>query len=149
MYEGGSEFNVRRLLRELRDWRQSHGASDGDPLFAYPDGREPLFRDVLETVLKLATAEIDPDTGKRRVMYSFRHFFATRLIEDTDLSIPVIAAWLGTSSAMIERHYNRFILKRQAHRLKGINPWLSMMSETGRTDPTTMALLSTVASLDG
>ncbi len=146
--ESGMEFNVRRLLRELKEWRQSHGAVDGDPLFAYPDGREPLFRNVLDTVLHKANAAIDPGTGEKRVAYSLRHYFATKLIEDTDLSIPVIAAWMGTSSAMIERHYNRFILKRQAHRLKGINPWLNMMSETGRTDPTIMARLSTAASPD-
>jgi integrase len=146
--ESGTEFNVRRLLRELRTWRQSHGATDGDPLFAYPDGREPLFRDVLDTVLHKANAAIDPDTGEKRVGYSLRHYFATKLIEETDLSIPVIAAWMGTSSDMIERNYNRFILKRQAHRLTGVNPWSSMMSETGRTDPTILAQLSTLIRLD-
>jgi integrase len=115
------------------------GASDDDPIFCYPDGREPIFRDVLATVLRKANAETDPDTGEKRVAYSFRHFFATRLIENTDLSIPVIAAWLGTSSAMIEKHYNRFILKRQAHRLIGVNPWVNFMGEVGRTDPVQLA----------
>ena len=60
VFEGGMEFYVRRLLSELTQWRRSHGATDRDPLFAYPDGREPIFRDALDTVLKMANAEIDP-----------------------------------------------------------------------------------------
>jgi hypothetical protein len=36
------EFYVRRPLSELTQWRRSHGATDRDPLFAYPDGREPI-----------------------------------------------------------------------------------------------------------
>ena len=84
--ESGMEFNVRRLLHELMTWRQSHGVADGDLLFAYPDGRAPLFRDVLDTVLHKANAAIDPDTGEKRVAYSLRHYFATKLIEETDQS---------------------------------------------------------------
>ena len=76
--------------------------------------RLPTFRDVLDTVLTAANALIDPMTGEKRVAYSFRHYFATLLIE-RGLSVAAIAEWLGTSSAMIERHYNRLLVERQAH----------------------------------
>ena len=76
------------------------------------------FRDVLDSVLTAANALIDPMTGEKRVAYSFRHFFATLLIE-RGLSVAAIAEWLGTSSRWIERHYNRFLVERQAHLVNG------------------------------
>ena len=69
-------------------------------------------------MLHEANALIDPMTSEKRVAYSFRHFFATLLIE-RGLSVPVIAEWLGTSSAMVEKHYNRFLVERQAHPVNG------------------------------
>ena len=50
--------------------------------------------------------------------YSFRHYFATKLIE-LGLSVGQIAEWLGTSSAMIERHYLAFLMERNAHLVNG------------------------------
>jgi integrase len=155
VFEGGMEFNARRLLHELIEWRKSQGATDDDPLFAYRDGREPIFRDVLDTVLRKANtlidpltgekrsynALIDPLTGEKRSSYSFRHFFATRLIE-RKLSVPFIAAWLGTSSHMIEKNYNRFIIAQQAASVNGGNVWNSVMRETDRADPAVVAQLS-------
>jgi integrase len=132
VFEGGMEFNVRRLLHELVDLRIAQGAGKRDPLFAYPDGREPMFRDVLNNVLREANAVIDPLTNEKRTEYSFRHFFATRLIE-RGLSVPFIAAWMGTSSQMIEKYYNRFIIARQAAAINGANPWISQMTEVGRS----------------
>jgi integrase len=79
-----------------------------------------VLRDALNTVSTKADALVDPMTGERRVAYSFRHYFATKLIEQ-GLSVPVIAEWLGTSSAMVERHYNRFLTERNAHLLNGAN----------------------------
>jgi integrase len=118
VYEGDPAFNIRKLLADHIAWRRSQGASDRDYLFAWPDGSFPVLRDALNTVLTKADALVDPMTGERRVAYSFRHYFATKLIEQ-GLSLPVIAEWLGTSSAMVERHYNRFLTERNAHLLNG------------------------------
>ena len=57
-------------------------------------------------------------TGEERVAYSFRHYFATKLVE-LGLSVPQIAEWLGTSSQMIEKHYNRYLTERNAHLVNG------------------------------
>ena len=118
IYEGDLAFDVRTLLIDLIAWRRSQGATDQDCLFAWPDGSLPEFRDVLDTVLTEAGALIDPMTKEKRVAYSFRHYFATRLVE-LDLSVAQIAEWLGTSSAMVERHYNRYLTERNAHLLNG------------------------------
>ena len=96
VYEGDPAFNIRKLLADHIAWRRSQGASDRDYLFAWPDGSFPVLRDALNTVLTKADALVDPMTGERRVAYSFRHYFATKLIEQ-GLSVPVIAEWLGTA----------------------------------------------------
>jgi integrase len=118
VFEGNPETRIRHLLAAHLEWRRSQGATDRDYLFAWADGTFPSFRDVLDTVLTAANALIDPMTGEKRVAYSFRHFFATLLIE-RGLSVAAIAEWLGTSSAMVEKHYNRFLVERQAHLVNG------------------------------
>ena len=66
----------------------------------------------------VAKALIDPMTKEKRVAYSFRHYFATKLIE-LGLSVAQIAEWLGTSSAMVEKHYIQFLIERNAHLFNG------------------------------
>ncbi len=78
----------------------------------------PVFRAGLQQVLEQANALTDPMTGEPRVAYSFRHYFATVPIQK-GLSVAHIADWLGTSSAMVERHYNRFLVQRNAHLYTG------------------------------
>ena len=122
VYEGDRWVSVRRLLREHIAWRIAQGATDRDYLFAWPDGTFPAFRRLLDDVLRAANALIDPMTGEKRVAYSFRHYFATKLIGlEAGLSVPVIAEWLGTSSQMIERHYNQYLTERNAYLLNGIS----------------------------
>lgn len=104
VYEGDPAFDVRKLLVDHIEWRRSQGAANTDCLFAWPDGSFPAFRDVLNTVLTEAKALIDPMTKEKRVAYSFRHYFATKLIE-LGMSVAQIAEWLGTSSAMVEKLY--------------------------------------------
>jgi len=118
VYEGDPAFDVRHLLTEHVAWRRAQGATDRDYLFAWPDGSLPDFDNVLRSVLKTANALTDPMTGDSRVAYSIRHYFATRLIE-LGLSVAQIAEWLGTSSMMVERHYNRFLTARNAYLLNG------------------------------
>jgi integrase len=118
VFEGNSVVRIRHLLANHIEWRRSQGGTDTDYLFAWPDGRLPSFRDVLDSVLSAANALNDPMTGEKRVSYSFRNYFATLLIERGH-SVAHIAEWLGTSSAMVERHYNRFLVERRAHLVNG------------------------------
>jgi hypothetical protein len=118
LFEGNPALNVRHLVSDLIAWRRSRGATETDYLFARPDNTWPTFRHALDDVLREANALIDPMSGEKRVAYSFRHFFATVQIE-RGLSVAHLAEWMGTSSAMIERHYNRFLMERRAHLVNG------------------------------
>ena len=93
VFEGNPVIRIRHLLATHIEWRRCQGATDTDYLFAWPDGSLPSFRDVLNSVLTAANALNDPMTGEKRVAYSFRHFFATLLIE-RGLSVAAIAEWL-------------------------------------------------------
>jgi integrase len=121
VFEGDHTLPIRGLLHAHIAWRRDQGATDRDYLFAWPNGSFPVFRDALDTVLTQANALTDPITGEKRVAYSFRHYFATKLI-GRGLSVAQVAEWLGTSSAMIERHYNQHIMERDAHLLNGTAP---------------------------
>ncbi len=118
LFEGNPALNVRHLVSDLIAWRRSQGATETDYLFARPDNTWPTFRGALDDVLRDANALIDPMNGEKRVAYSFRHYFATVQIE-RGLSVAHLAEWMGTSSAMIERHYNRFLMERRAHLVNG------------------------------
>ena len=118
VFEGNPAFDVRALLLDLIAWRKSQDAKDTDYLFTWVNGSFPVFRDVLNSVLTEASALIDPMTGEKRVAYSFRHYFATMLL-GRGVPIAVVADWLGTSSAMIERHYKDAITGGQAYLLNG------------------------------
>jgi hypothetical protein len=114
LFEGGV-FPVRRLLIDLLQHRREEGATDNDLLFGWRKGAG------LNTVLREANCLYDPTTGKNRVMYSFRHHFATLLIS-RGLSVGKLAEWLGTSSSMIEKHYNRYLVEREAYLVNGSAP---------------------------
>ena len=116
--EGHPTIRIRHLLSDLVAWRESQGARKPDYLFAWTDNRWPTFRDTMNDVLREADALIDPMSGERRVAYSFRHYFATVQIE-RGISVAHLAEWMGTSSAMIEKHYNRFLTERRAHLVNG------------------------------
>ena len=139
VYEGGSreaktepELPIRWLLRQQIAWRRANGAIDQDYLFPWPQtGEPPIYRDVLATVLRKANAVTDLN-GDRRAAYSFRHFFATRLIE-LGHSVPVVAASLGTSSDVVERHYNSYLVEREADRVSGVLPFVDPMPDPWRT----------------
>jgi integrase len=121
VYEGNPYLRVRHLLRDLIAYREAQHAKKTDYLFSYENNTWPSFRRVMDTLLREGDAKIDPITGEKRVPYSFRHFFATDQIARSSpiISVAQLAEWMGTSSAMIEKHYNRFLVERNAHLLNG------------------------------
>jgi integrase len=136
VYEG-SIFPTRRWLTDLLAWQEKRGAVMTTKLFAWDaDGVErcPQFRDGVKDVLTAAGVLRDPMTNDERVAYSFRHWFATMLI---DKGVPTahIAVWMGTSEYMIERHYNRWLLDSQAHLRNGARPINLLQAELMRAYP--------------
>lgn len=90
------------------------------PLFCLSDGSQPKR---LDGTFKRFLAEIGMTKGGEgvaRTLYSFRHFYATQeLLKEPAIQIHVLAEQMGTSIAMIEKHYGHLDVYKKADRLSG------------------------------
>jgi site-specific recombinase XerD len=91
-----------RLLIMLRDyWKEEHPT--GSLLFPGRSGR-PVHIDVIRRALWATVAELG--LSKHVTLHSFRHGFATHLLED-GADIRVIQQLLGHSSPLTTAHYTQ------------------------------------------
>ncbi len=90
------------------------------PLFLTRDGNVPknfphLFADCLEA----SGMSVNDTDGKKRSLYSLRHYYATeRILEG--MSWDLLAKQMGTSNAMIEMHYSHLKPLMKVEELAGV-----------------------------
>ena len=60
-----------------------------------------------------------PRTGQNRTLYSFRHTYATFALLKDGMDIQTLAIQMGSSIAMIERHYSHLIPRLRKEMLTG------------------------------
>ena len=58
-------------------------------------------------------------TGQDRTIYSFRHTYATFALLNDSMDIHTLAIQMGTSIAMIERHYSHLTPRLRKEMLTG------------------------------
>lgn len=120
-------FDVRRVLEQLMRWHHERSGKALTPyLFARSDGRVPSFDAPFRAVMVETGLLIDPETGKKRVPYSLRHYFATQALLRGEHD-HIVARWMGTSPQMIDIHYNKIKLRMQAGRLAGTGDKMARM----------------------
>ena len=90
-------------------------ASGKQPKLLTPTSFAKLF----ETYLKEHNLLIDPVTNKKRVLYSLRHTYATLALTHDKIEIHTLAKQMGTSVAMIEKHYSHLDAVKAVHQLRG------------------------------
>jgi integrase len=66
-----------------------------------------------------ATTYLNELTGKRRVLYSLRHTYATIALQIDKVEIHTLSLQIGTSVGMIEQHYSHLDAVKAAHQLRG------------------------------
>jgi integrase len=94
-------------------------AKPEDFVMAMPDGSlVSSFDSGVAKALTAAGLRKDPKSGKNRGIYSFRHSYATWRLQAGRSPIE-IARNMGTSLAMIERHYYHYLPRLVADRLTG------------------------------
>ena len=86
-------------------------------VFTMPAGDQPysmqgVFRRLLEDAYLLR----DPQTGQVRTLYSLRHTYATQALA-AGVDIHTVARQMGTSVAMLEKHYSKLTPMICAERL--------------------------------
>lgn len=93
------------------------------PVFVLPDGSQTNnLRQTFKAMLKEKELNllICPRTDKQRTLYSLRHTYATfNLTYGKDPNVSLLATQMGTSSAMIEKHYNHLLARLRAPELSG------------------------------
>jgi integrase len=62
---------------------------------------------------------IDPTSGKHRTLYSLRHMYAVFALTYNRMSVYTLAKHMGTSVAMIEKHYGQVMLRNNAAEIAG------------------------------
>jgi integrase len=89
-------------------------------VFRMADGKEPQsFQKLFESFLRQHNLLIDPNTEQKRVFYSLRHTYATFKLTYDRTPIYTLAEHMGTSVAMIEKHYGHLKVKEALPQLKG------------------------------
>jgi len=114
--------NVKTYLDRIRDASKANGANDC--VFSNADGSPctTLYRAGIRNLLKVSGLLVGPE-GSERSTYCFRHTYATfRLTEGVDSLF--LAKQMGTSVAMIEKHYGHITPVKNAERiLQGMPDW--------------------------
>ena len=113
-------------MRALLAWIETNATAEyrrNNPngyLFCRPsDGRFPNSHyKVFGKVLADLGIRIDLVTGKVRDLYSLRHYYATRSLQD-GVSITFLADNMGNSETMIRRHYYDVLTDLQSGKLTG------------------------------
>ena len=105
-------------------------------VFRMADGKEPQsFQKLFESFLKQHNLLIDPNTEQKRVFYSLRHTYATFKLTYDRTPIYTLAEHMGTSVAMIEKHYGHLKVKEALPQLKG-DTTRKLLNKKARTNPT-------------
>lgn len=99
------EFISKRQLEGIRQ-----------PRFIKPSSFPRLF----DSYLKRHNILIDKATGKKRVMYSLRHTYATFALTYDQVPIHTLAKQMGTSVVMIEKHYSHLDALKAIEQLSGV-----------------------------
>lgn len=85
-------------------------------VFAYPDGGTPYqMEGVFRTLMRDSGLALDT-AGRNRTLYSLRHTYATFALA-SGIDIHTLARQMGTSIAMIERHYSKITPLLSAEKL--------------------------------
>ena len=107
-----------RYVLERRKLRCPNAGPE-DFVMALPDGKLfNTFDSGVAGVLNLAGLRKDPKSGRNRGIYSCRHSYATRQVQD-ERNAQELADNMGTSLAMLQRSYFHFDARAAADRLSG------------------------------
>ena len=95
-------------------------AKNKDYVFVTSNGDKPTnFNNIFTKFLKTYNLLIDPKTGQNRVLYSLRHTYATLALEHDKVPIHTLTKQMGTSVAMIEKHYSHLKVIQAIEQLRG------------------------------
>lgn len=91
-----------------------------EKVFVTKEGASPTsFQKLFESYLTHCDLLTSKSSGKRRVLYSLRHTYATQMLEVNKTPIHTLAKQMGTSVGMIEKHYSHLAVMNAKDQLRG------------------------------
>lgn len=129
---------LKRLLHEqgLGGIEEVTESNHNGFVFRMADGNAPQsFQKLFETFLREHNLLLDPNTEQKRVFYSLRHTYATFKLTYDKTPVYTLAEHMGTSVAMIEKHYGHLKVKEALPQLKG-DATRSLLNKNVRINPT-------------
>jgi integrase len=121
--------NTDAIFRFKEYLNEEEIASGKQPKLLTPTSFGKLF----EKYLSDHNLLIDPTTSKKRVLYSLRHTYATLALTYDKTEIHTLAKQMGTSVAMIEKHYSHLDAVKAVHQLHG-NDSRQLIEAVGELD---------------
>lgn len=94
--------------------------TNGNYVFVTTKGDRPTnFNNMFTKFLTKYNLLLDPKTGQKRVLYSLRHTYATLALEYDKVPIHTLTKQMGTSVAMVEKHYSHLKVIQAIEQLRG------------------------------
>ena len=103
------------LIFAFKEFQSKKRGNLNDPVKYLPP---TSFRRLFDTYLNELNLLKNID-GKKRQLYSLRHTYATLMLVHDAVSAHTLAKQMGTSIAMIEKHYSHLDAVKAAHQLRG------------------------------
>jgi integrase len=92
---------------------------NADYVFRLQDKSKPTsFQKMFEAYLDEHNLLVDPLTKRKRVFYSLRHTYATLALVYDTVPLSTLTVQMGTSVAMIEKHYSHLDVRRAIEQLR-------------------------------
>jgi len=108
----GTETYIKRLY-DNRSIEVGHSPDKNESVICHMNGKPvKSFRKSFDAVLKSINLTND-SFGRKRTIYSLRHFFATMRLEE-EVSPYLLAQNMGTSIEMLRKHYGQIVTERVA-----------------------------------
>jgi integrase len=112
-------LRIKDRFAQLKERKLGEMLDVGEPVFRCRDGSVPKdFHGAFRILLEKAEL-LDDVNGARRSLYSLRHTYATFQILYGKLDLHTLAKNMGTSIAMLERHYSHLEVLHRAEALAG------------------------------
>lgn len=110
---------IKERFSHLKDRTLNQMLDVDEPVFRCRDGSVPKDWHGAFKIMLIKAGLLDDVNGNRRSLYSLRHTYATFQILYGKLDLHTLAKNMGTSIAMLERHYSHLDVLHRAEALAG------------------------------
>lgn len=110
---------IKERFAHLKDRTLNQMLDIDEPVFRCRDGSVPKDWHGAFKIMLIKAGLLDDVNGHRRSLYSLRHTYATFQILYGKLDLHTLAKNMGTSIAMLERHYSHLEVLHRAEALAG------------------------------